>query len=102
MKTRITELFDIERPIIQGGMGAAVSSWRLAKAVSRRGQLGVVSGVALDLILARRLQDGKIEIKASGGSSAPFAATKFMAVRFGNVLLKAGGETQIIMTVPQE
>ena len=45
-------------PVIQGGMGAAVSSWRLANAVSRCGQLGVVSGVALDLVLARRLQDG--------------------------------------------
>ncbi len=44
--------------IIQGGMGAAVSSWKLASAVSRTGQLGVVSGVALDLVLARRLQDG--------------------------------------------
>ena len=44
--------------IIQGGMGAAVSNWRLANAVSRLGQLGVVSGTALDLILARRLQDG--------------------------------------------
>jgi len=44
--------------IIQGGMGAGVSSWRLAQAVSRLGQLGVVSGTALDLILSRRLQDG--------------------------------------------
>jgi len=44
--------------IIQGGMGAAVSNWQLARAVSRLGQLGVVSGTALDLILARRLQDG--------------------------------------------
>ncbi|MGO9865368.1 MAG: nitronate monooxygenase [Terriglobales bacterium] len=44
--------------IIQGGMGAGVSSWRLARAVSRLGQLGVVSGTALDLILSRRLQDG--------------------------------------------
>lgn len=44
--------------IIQGGMGAGVSSWRLARAVSSLGQLGVVSGVALDVILARRLQDG--------------------------------------------
>src|SRR5579859_2770687 len=44
--------------IIQGGMGAGVSSWRLAHAVSREGQLGVVSGTALDHILARRLQDG--------------------------------------------
>lgn len=45
-------------PVIQGGMGAAVSSWRLARAVARTGQLGVVSGVALDLVLSRRLQDG--------------------------------------------
>ena len=44
--------------IIQGGMGAGVSSWRLARAVSSLGQLGVVSGVALDIILVRRLQAG--------------------------------------------
>jgi nitronate monooxygenase len=44
--------------IIQGGLGAGVSNWRLAQAVSRIGQLGVVSGTALDQILARRLQDG--------------------------------------------
>jgi len=39
-------------------MGVAVSSWRLASEVARRGQLGVVSGTGLDLVLARRLQDG--------------------------------------------
>lgn len=39
-------------------MGAAVSNWRLAQAVSKLGQLGVVSGTALDQILVRRLQDG--------------------------------------------
>jgi len=44
--------------IIQGGMGAGVSNWRLAQAVSSTGELGVVSGVALDVILSRRLQDG--------------------------------------------
>src|SRR5579859_5906535 len=44
--------------IIQGGMGAGVSDWRLANAVSRQGQLGVVSGTALEQIMARRLQDG--------------------------------------------
>jgi nitronate monooxygenase len=44
--------------IIQGGMGAGVSSWRLARAVSQFGQLGVVSGTALDQIFARRLQEG--------------------------------------------
>lgn len=44
--------------VIQGGMGAGVSNWKLAQAVSRLGQLGVVSGTALDEILVRRLQDG--------------------------------------------
>lgn len=44
--------------IIQGGMGVAVSNWRLARAVSLRGQLGVVSGTALDTVMVRRLQDG--------------------------------------------
>ncbi len=39
-------------------MGAGVSSWSLANAVSQAGQLGVVSGTALDVILARRLQVG--------------------------------------------
>ena len=47
--------------IIQGGMGAGVSNWRLAKAVSRIGHLGVVSGTGLDQVLARRLQDGDPE-----------------------------------------
>lgn len=44
--------------IIQGGMGVGISGWRLARAVSAAGQLGVVSGTALDLLLARRLQAG--------------------------------------------
>lgn len=44
--------------IIQGGMGAGVSDWQLARAVSQLGQLGVVSGTALACILARRLQNG--------------------------------------------
>ncbi len=44
--------------IIQGGMGIAVSAWPLARAVSRAGQLGVVSGTALDAVLVRRLQSG--------------------------------------------
>ena len=44
--------------IIQGGMGVGVSGWPLARAVAVTGQLGVVSGVALDTLLARRLQLG--------------------------------------------
>ena len=44
--------------IIQGGMGVGISNWRLARTVSALGQLGVVSGTALDQVLARRLQMG--------------------------------------------
>jgi len=44
--------------IIQGGMGVGISNWQLARAVSRCGQLGVVSGVGLDTLLVRRLEDG--------------------------------------------
>jgi len=44
--------------IIQGGMGVGVSNWVLARAVSIAGQLGVVSGTALDVVLTRRLQSG--------------------------------------------
>ncbi len=47
--------------VIQGGMGVGVSAWRLARAVARAGHLGVVSGTALDVTLARRLQDGDVD-----------------------------------------
>jgi len=49
--------FELPR-IIQGGMGVGVSNWRLAQAVSKIGQLGVVSGTALDSLMVRRLADG--------------------------------------------
>jgi nitronate monooxygenase len=44
--------------IIQGGMGVGVSGWPLARAVSRLGQLGVVSGTGISAVVARRLQSG--------------------------------------------
>ncbi len=44
--------------IIQGGMGIGISNWQLAQAVSRLGQLGVVSGTGINSLLIRRLQDG--------------------------------------------
>lgn len=44
--------------IIQGGMGIGVSTWPLAAAVARRGQLGVVSGTAISHIATARLMDG--------------------------------------------
>jgi len=39
-------------------MGVAVSNWRLAKEVAQKGKIGVVSGTALDSVMARRLQLG--------------------------------------------
>lgn len=39
-------------------MGVGVSDWKLARAVSTEGQLGVVSGTAIDTLMVRRLQDG--------------------------------------------
>ena len=41
MKSRITELFGIELPIIAGGM-VWCSGWRLAAAVSEAGGLGLI------------------------------------------------------------
>ena len=69
--------------IIQGGMGAGVSNWTLANAVSRLGQLGVVSGTALDVILSRRLQDGD----AGGHMRRAIAAFPFPEMA-GRVLAK--------------
>ena len=47
--------------IIQGGMGIGVSNWRLARAVAQQGELGVVSGTALNTVLVRRLQRGDLD-----------------------------------------
>ena len=44
MKTRITEMFGIERPIIQGGMHY-VGYAELASAVSNAGGLGIITGL---------------------------------------------------------
>jgi NADH:quinone reductase (non-electrogenic) len=44
MKTRITELFGIEHPIIQGGMHF-VGRAELASAVSNAGGLGILTGL---------------------------------------------------------
>lgn len=58
MNSIVNETLPANPVIIQGGMGIGVSNWTLARAVSKLGQLGVVSGTAVDTILVRRLQDG--------------------------------------------
>lgn len=41
-------------------MGAGVSDWKLANSVASAGQLGVISGTALDSVMVRRLQLGDV------------------------------------------
>ncbi|HWA93055.1 MAG TPA: nitronate monooxygenase [Terracidiphilus sp.] len=76
--------------IIQGGMGVGVSNWRLANTVSRTGQLGVVSGTALDTLFVRRLQDGDKDGHMRRGLDAfPFPA---MARRIWDEFFVPGGK----------
>jgi nitronate monooxygenase len=61
MNSAVDSIGHVRHPsIIQGGMGIGVSGWKLARAVSKLGQLGVVSGTAIDTVLVRRLQDGDV------------------------------------------
>jgi nitronate monooxygenase len=76
--------------IIQGGMGVGVSNWRLAQAVSKLGQLGVVSGTALDSLFVRRLADGDQGGHMRRGLDAfPFPE---MAKRIWNEYFVPGGK----------
>ncbi|MEO9181166.1 MAG: nitronate monooxygenase [Acidimicrobiales bacterium] len=49
--------------LIQGGMGIAISHWPLARSVAMTGQLGVVSGTAIDSVFVRRLQDQGVDVE---------------------------------------
>ena len=67
MKNRITELFHIEFPIVQGGM-VWTSGWRLASAVSNSGGLGVLgAGSMYPEILREHIQ------KCKAATKHPFA-----------------------------
>ncbi|MGA7724373.1 MAG: nitronate monooxygenase [Opitutaceae bacterium] len=71
--------------IIQGGMGVAVSNWRLARAVSRMGELGVISGTLLAVVLARRLADGDADgdmRRALGAFPIPGVAERVIDAHF--------------------
>ena len=67
MANRITELFQIEHPIIQAGMVWA-SGWKLASAVSNAGGLGIIgSGSMYPEVLREHIQ------KCKKATSNPFA-----------------------------
>ncbi len=71
-------------------MGVGVSNWRLAQAVSKVGQLGVVSGTAIDSLFVRRLADGDEGGDMKRGLDAfPFQT---MAKRIWNEYFIPGGK----------
>ncbi len=67
MKTRVTEIFGIEHPIVQAGM-VWCSGWRLASAVSNAGGLGVIgAGSMHPEILKEHIE------KCKSATTLPFA-----------------------------
>ena len=87
-------------------MGAGVSNWRLARAVSWLGQLGVVAGTALDEILSRRLQDGDAEghvRRALEQFPFPRIARKILESLGGTLTLEHTGDqgTTFLMCLPK-
>ncbi|WP_088653828.1 NAD(P)H-dependent flavin oxidoreductase [Geofilum rhodophaeum] len=70
-RNRITELFDIEYPIIQGGM-VWCSGWRLASAVSNEGGLGLLgAGSMHPEVLREHIQKMKQATTRPWGVNVP-------------------------------
>lgn len=69
MKTAVTELFNIEHPIVSGGM-VWCSGWRLAAAVSSCGGLGLIGAGSMH---PETLADHIVKTRAAlAGSGKPF------------------------------
>ena len=71
MQNKITKLFNIEYPIVQGGM-IWVSGWKLASAVSNAGGLGLIgAGSMYPDVLREHIQKCKKATKKSFGVNVP-------------------------------
>lgn len=71
MQNRVTELFNIEYPIVQAGMIWA-SGWRLASAVSNAGGLGIIgSGSMYPDVLREHIQKCRAATLKSFGVNVP-------------------------------
>jgi len=71
MQNRITQLFNIEFPIVQGGM-VWTSGWRLASAVSNNGGLGVIgAGSMYPDVLREHIQKCKKATDKPFGVNVP-------------------------------
>ncbi len=93
---------------IQGGMGIGISLARLAKAVARRGGIGTISSVGLDLLVGKRLgrrlnsrQAAAIEVAEAKNAGGFIAINIMVAVpkSFNDSILGAieGGVDAIII-----
>lgn len=71
MRNRVTQLFNIEYPIIQAGM-IWCSGWKLATAVSNAGGLGLIgSGSMYPDVLREHIQKAKAATKRPFGVNVP-------------------------------
>ncbi len=71
IKNRVTELFGIRSPIIQGGM-VWVSGWRLVSAVSKNGGLGLIGAGSMSAELFREhIQKCKRATEKPFGANIP-------------------------------
>ncbi len=71
IKNRITDLFNIQYPVIQGGM-VWVSGWKLASAVSNNGGLGLIgAGSMKPELLVEHIQKCKLATNKSFGVNIP-------------------------------
>jgi enoyl-[acyl-carrier protein] reductase II len=71
IENRITKLFNINFPIIQGGM-VWVSGWRLASAVSENGGLGLIGAGSMSAgLLKEHIQKCKAATEKSFGVNIP-------------------------------
>ncbi|NQS98463.1 MAG: nitronate monooxygenase [candidate division Zixibacteria bacterium] len=89
IKTRLSKLFDIEYPIIQGGMIWA-AGWKLASAVSQAGGLGLIGGGSMQPDLFRE----HIR-KAKAAANKPFGVNIPLMYEHSPGLLKAAIEENI-------
>lgn len=88
MQNRITELFKIDYPIVQAGM-VWTSGWRLARAVSNSGALGLIgAGSMSPEILKGHIQKCKVATDKPFGVNVP--------------LLYAGVEKQIQIIIEEK
>ncbi len=85
---RITQLFNIEYPIVQGGM-IWVSGWKLASAVSNAGGLGLIgSGSMYPEVLREHIQKCKKATNKPFGVNVPMLYPQIDEIM--NIIVKEG------------